>query len=92
MLFCTEEYPLGKYSRGQTLCGTETVLTLAMGHEVQGDFDKVTSEFPKGPHGKEVDLLPLHPRAWTLAEQLSQMMEQHAVKTYQRAAPSAPSC
>ena len=91
-VFCAEEDPLGEYSREQTLCGAETVLTLAMGHEVQGDFDKVTSEFPKGPDGKEVDLLPLHPRAWTLAEQLSQMMEHRAAKTCQRAAPFAPSC
>ena len=51
--FSTEDDPLGEYSREQTLCGAETVLTLAMGHGVQGGLNKVTSEFPKGPDGAE---------------------------------------
>ena len=76
--FSTEDDPLGEYSREQTLCSAETVLTLAMGHGVQGDLDKVTSDFPTGPDGEEVDLRPFHPRARVLAEQLSQMLERHA--------------
>ena len=87
--FSAEDDPLGEYSCEQTLCGAETVLTLAMGHGVQGDFDKVTSEFPKGPDGVEVDLQPLHPRARALAEQLSQMLERHACTLDTPVAPSS---
>ena len=85
--FSAEDDPLGEYSREQTLCGAETVLTLAMGHGVNGDLDKVTSEFPKGPDGVEVDLRPLHPRARALAEQLSQMLERRACPV---ATPASP--
>ena len=85
--FSAEDDPLGEYNREQTLCGAETVLTLAMGHGVQGDFNKVTSEFPKGPDGVEVDLQPLHPRARALAEQLSHMQEWHACTLDTPAAP-----
>ena len=63
-----------------------------MGHGVQGDLNKVTSEYPKGPDGKEVDLLPFHPHARTLAEKISHMMERRAVeKASVPTAPSAPS-
>ena len=48
--FSAEDDPLGEYSRKQTLCGAETVLTLALGHGVQGDFNKV-------PQGSRRDLM-----------------------------------
>ena len=49
--FRVEDDPIGEFSREQTLCSAEMVLTLAMGHGVQGDINKVTSEFPRGPDG-----------------------------------------
>ena len=67
--FSAEDDPLGEFSREQTLCSAETLITLAMGHGVQGDLNKVTSEFPKGPDGVEVDLAPFRLRARAFAEQ-----------------------
>ena len=87
--FGAEGDPLGEFSREQTICGAETVRSLAMGHGVQGDLNKVTSEFPKGPDGVEVDLRPLQPRARKLAEQLSQMLERQACTLDTPAAPSS---
>ena len=87
--FSAEGDPLDEFRREQTICGAETVLSLAMGHGVQGDLNKVTSEFPKGPDGVEVELRPLQPRARRLAEQLSQMLERQACTFDAPAAPSS---
>ena len=51
---------------------------LTMAHGIQGDFDKVTSEFPKGSDGKEVDLAPFARRARALAKTLAALLEQRA--------------
>lgn len=83
-VFCVEPGPLLDYSRAQTICGAETALTLCMAHGVQGDFDKVASEFPKGADGREVVLTPFARRARPLAKRLAKLLEQRA------AGPSAP--
>ena len=60
---------------------------LAMAHGIQGDFNKVASELPKGADGKEVDLTPFAHQAKTLAKKLAALLEQRAAeKAAQRAA------
>ena len=53
---------------------------LTMAHGIQGDFDKVASEFPTGADGKEVDLAPFARRARDLAKKLATLLEQRAAK------------
>jgi hypothetical protein len=48
--------PIDELSRVQTIAGAEAMLTLAMGHGVPADFEKITGEFPRDAQGNEVDL------------------------------------
>jgi hypothetical protein len=41
---------------------------MVMVHVIEGDFQKATSEFPKGPDGKEVYLKPFAHQARKLAK------------------------
>ena len=52
-------------------------------------LNKVTSEFPKGPDGVEVDLAPFRLRARAFAEQLALMLEQRACTLDVPVAPSS---
>lgn len=74
-VFCADEDPLVGYSRAQTRTGAEAMLTLAMGHGIEGDFQKATSSFPTGADGKEVDLHPFAKRAKKLGKQLAALLE-----------------
>jgi len=77
-VFCSDEDPLVGYSRDQTWVGAQAMLTLAMGHGIEGDFQKATSSFPTGADGKEVDLNPFAKRAKKLAKQLAALLEKRA--------------
>jgi len=55
-LFASVDDPIDEFSQVQTMAGAEAMLTLAMGHGVSADFEKVTGEFPRDAQGNEVDL------------------------------------
>ena len=77
-VFCADEDPLVSYSHDQTRVGAQAMLILAMGHDIEGDFQKATSSFPMGADGKEVDLNPFAKRAMKLAKQLVALLEKRA--------------
>ena len=56
-LFASVEDPIVEFSRVQTMAGAEAMLTLAMGHGVSADFEKVTGEYPRDAQGNEVACL-----------------------------------
>ena len=75
-----DEDPLVSYSHAQTRTGAEVALTLAMGHGIEGDYQKATSEFPKGPDGKLVDITPFRKRARKHAKRLAVLVAQRAAE------------
>ena len=58
----------------QSECGSQSVLTMAIAHGAKADFQKITSAFPTGPDGKEVDLKPASKIAKKYAKQLSKLI------------------
>ena len=81
--------PLTEYSCSQIVSGAKTTLMMAMAHGVQGDFNKVTSEIPKGPDGKEVVLAPFTKQANFFAKQLVVLLEHRAAEQAAAAAKQA---
>ena len=73
-LFASVEDPIDEFSRVQTMAGAEAMLTLAMGHGVSADFDKVTGEFPRDAQGNEVDLSILTHDAERLAGRVFRLL------------------
>ena len=43
---------MADYAHTQTVCSSELTFQLLLGHQIAGDFDKVTGEFPKKSDGK----------------------------------------
>ena len=50
------------------------MMTLAMGHGVVADFEKVTGERPRDAQGREVDLSVFSPVAHRLAERAVRLL------------------
>ena len=75
-----DEDPLVGYSHAQTRTGAEVALTLAMGHGIDGDFQKAFSEFPRGPDGTPVDLVPFRKQAKKHARRLAALVAQRAAE------------
>jgi len=73
-----DEDPLVGYSHAQKRTSAEVALTLAMGHGIEGDFQKAFSEFPRGPDGTPVDLVPFRKQAKRHAKRLAALVAQRA--------------
>ena len=84
-----EEDPLVGYSHAQTRTGAEVALTMVMSHGISGDFQKATSEFPKGPDGQEVDLVPFRKQAKRHAKQLANLVAERLAKRTKELAEGA---
>ena len=63
-----------EYGEFQVMAGAEAMMTLAMGHGVVADFEKVTGELPRDAQGREVDLSVFSTDARKLAERAVQLL------------------
>ena len=77
-LFASVEDPIVEFSRVQTMAGAEAMLTLAMGHGVSADFEKVTGEYPRDAQVNEVDLSIFSHDAERLAGRVFQLLASDA--------------
>ena len=71
----SEEDPFEGYSHDKTRAGAAMAMTLALAHDVEGDFEKATSTFPTGAYDEEVDLKPFSKRAKACAKTLAGILE-----------------
>ena len=69
---------LAEFSREQTLCGAETVPTLARAHGIDGEFEKAFRGPSKDSNGRDVSLRPFVVAAKKLAQQLMDWLAAHA--------------
>ena len=69
---------LTEFSREQTLCGAETVLTLARAHGIDGDYETAFRGPPKDSNGRDMSLRPFAVAAKKLAQQLMEWLEARA--------------
>ena len=72
---------LADFTRTKTVRGSELTFQLLLGHQIQGDFEKVVSGFPRRPDGRTASLGGVKVRAAQLAVKL--------VATFQRALAKA---
>ena len=63
-----------EFCYAQSERGSHSLLTMAIAHGTKADFQKITSTFPTGPDGKEVDLKPASRIAKKYAKQLSKLI------------------
>ena len=66
--------PVEGYGEFQVVAGAEAMMTLAMGHGVAADFEKVTGELPRDAEGREVDLSIFSLDACKLAERAVRLL------------------
>ena len=72
--FHSSDAAIKEFCYAQSERGSHSVLTMAIAHGAKADFQKITSTFPTGPDGKEVDLKPASKIAKKYAKQLSKLI------------------
>jgi len=63
-----------EFCYSQSERGSQSVLTMAIAHGAKADFQKITSTFPTGPDGQEVDLKPASKTARKYSKQLMKLI------------------
>ena len=56
LCFKDDATTLADFTRAQTVRGSELTFQLLLGHQIQGDFEKVVSGFPRRPDGRTASL------------------------------------
>ena len=77
---------LADFTRAQTVRGSELTFQLLLGHQIQGDFEKVVSGFPRRPDGWTASLGGVKVRAAQLAVTLVSTFERALAKATRAAA------
>ena len=73
-VFYANDAAIKGFSYLQTEHGARSLISLAMAHEAQVDFDAITSSFPVGPDGKAVSMKKFTKQARQYASQLSKLI------------------
>ena len=71
---------LADFTRTQTVRGSELTFQLLLGHQIQGDFERVVDGFPRRPDGRTASLGGVKVRATQLAVKLVATFERTLAK------------
>jgi hypothetical protein len=74
------EDPLIAVVRRQVITGSESIFSMLMMHEVNCDFDKITSTYPKGKNGRNVSPREYRERARVVSAHLANFLADRNAK------------
>ena len=88
-VFHADDAAIKGFSYLQTERGARSLISVAMAHGAQVDFDAITSSFPVGPDGRAVSTKKFTRQARQYASQFSKLIEAREAKKAEDAAKKA---
>lgn len=88
-VFYANDAAIKEFSYLQTERGARSLISVALAHGAQVDFNAITSSFPVGPDGKAVSMKKFTKQARQYASQFSKLIEAREAKKAEDAAKKA---